>query len=325
MKKRWKGGGGCSCPAWINYESRPALTGAILLLLLLLALPLCTLATADSVVGKDHKSTTDAKLKPGQLALTSAAAAVLTPTSAIVGTKEGERCSTTLPSSYYSFFIYLFIFICLFFIDLISIGRQVYVVATADGRVYGVEGSTGEQLWSFHSGRSLFSGSSSQVCDRKHVLLLLPAPLKAHLPPPLLCFFIDWCAVQVAGGASGRSEDPLLIPGRDGSLYAYITSTGMLKVCVVRVSCVSCVCVPRVSCVSLMCVCVCVWLRAAEIAIVDQGHGEQLAVPGGRWHAVRGQQGLADLHPGARHRHPGLRPLDQGPLHPARAHRPRRR
>lgn len=159
MKKRWKGGGGCSCTAWINYESPPAF-GAILLLLLF-ALPLCTLATA-SVVGKDHKTTSDAKLKPGQLALTSTAA-VLTPTNAIVGTKEGER--------------------------------QVYVVATADGRVYGVEGSTGEQLWSFHSGRSLFSGSSSQV----------------------------------AGGASGRSEDPLLIPGRDGSLYAYITSTGMLK------------------------------------------------------------------------------------------------
>jgi hypothetical protein len=100
--KRWKGGGGCSCTAWINYESPPAF-GAILLLLLF-ALPLCTLATA-SVVGKDHKTTPDAKLKPGQLALTSTAA-VLTPTNAIVGTKEGERCTTIC---LLLVFIYLFI------------------------------------------------------------------------------------------------------------------------------------------------------------------------------------------------------------------------
>lgn len=73
--------------------------------------------------------------------------------------------------------------------------------------------------------------------------------------------------MQVGGGASGCSEDPLLIPGRDGSLYAYITSTGMLKVCrsyvacVVRVSCARarvCVCVVRVAHV---CVCVCGCVR----------------------------------------------------------------
>lgn len=91
--------------------------------------------------------------------------------------------------------------------------RTIYVVATADGQLHGIEGSTGERLWSFHTGSPLFSAFSKVDPTVPNITGLMPVP---H--------------TRKQFGGADSSEDSLLIPGRDGSLYAYLTASGVLKV-----------------------------------------------------------------------------------------------